>query len=306
MGALALALVAASCWGLGDFVAGLQARARSAAAVVALSQLVGLAILVGVVAIATPPAPTAEDAVAAAIAGLAVAAAMVALYHGLATGPMSVVAPLSATGAGLAAIVSLVDGDRPAAAQLAGMAVALIGVIVVTSRAEHGGGVTRPAIGGGDRQSAQPGAGGGRPGARPAIGGGVALGVVAAISFGVYYVAMERAAAGGVLQALTIARAAGVCGLALLLLGASKGRRSRRSPGGLWPLVAIGLLDMAANAGYALASTLGSLGVVAVLASLYPAVTVLLAAALLREEMPALRVAGAIGVFAGVALMVAG
>ncbi|MCD6726057.1 MAG: DMT family transporter [Solirubrobacteraceae bacterium] len=283
MGALALALVAASCWGLGDFVAGLQARARSAAAVVALSQLVGLAILVGVVAIATPPAPSGEDAVAAAIAGLAVAAAMVALYHGLATGPMSVVAPLSATGAGLAAIVSLVDGDRPAAAQLAGMAVALIGVIVITSRAEHGGGVTRPVV-----------------------GGGVALGVVAAISFGVYYVAMERAAAGGVLQALTIARAAGVCGLALLLLGASKGRRPRRSPGGLWPLIAIGLLDMAANAGYALASTLGSLGVVAVLASLYPAVTVLLAAALLREKMPALRVAGAIGVFAGVALMVAG
>jgi drug/metabolite transporter (DMT)-like permease len=116
---------------------------------------------------------------------------------------------------------------------------------------------------------------------------------------------MDRAARGGVLWALVGARSADLP----LLVGAAVFARMRLPSGGaraLVPLLAVGVLDVLANGLYAWGTTLGLLSVVAVLGSLYPVATVLLARALLSERVRRVQEVGIAVVLAGVALIAAG
>ena len=214
------------------------------------------------------------------IAGACQLAGIAALYRALAIGTMSVISPISASGAAvLPVIVGVAAGERPAALQVAGMAAAFAGVALATR--------TRAA----------------RPGGSP--GEALALSAVAALGFGGFYVGMDAAAdSADPLGALLIARiAAGAALLAVLV--AARPRLGGSAPD-LPALALIGLLDVGANACFALGTETGLLSVVAVLASLYPVGTVVLARAVLGERLAAVQAVGVTVALAGVALIAAG
>jgi drug/metabolite transporter (DMT)-like permease len=248
--------------------------------VLVVSQAAGLAGLVVLVAARGEGPPPVGDLWPAAAAGAAGAAALGAFYHGLAIGTMSIVAPISATGAAIPVAVGLAGGDRPSALQSAGVAVAVVGVVLASREIDESG--ARPERA---RRS-------------------VALALVAAVGFGSFFVGMNRAADADVFWALLVARSTSV-----LLAGAAVAalRPAFAVPRGRLPALAlVGALDVSANALYAWASTEGLLSLVAVLGSLYPVVTVVLARAVLREQVRPIQDLGIVAALLGVGLIAGG
>lgn len=278
--AFALGLGSSLCWGLADFLGGLQSRRHPLAAVMLVSQAAGLAGIAVLVVALGQDAPAFRHLLPAALAGAAGAIALAAFYRALAIGTMSIVAPISATGAALPVVVGVAGGERPGALQLAGMAAAVVGV-VLASREE-------------DEQGRTP------ENARLSV----ALALFAALGFGTFFVAMDAAADADVGWAMLVARCASV---GLLLLAAAV-LRPRLGVGvtALAPLVAVGVLDATANGLYAWGTTKGLLSVVAVLGALYPVTTVLLARGLLRERVRRIQELGIVAALAGVVLIAAG
>lgn len=279
MGALVLALAASLSWGLGDFLGGLASRRVAVATVLALSQGVGLAAVTVGVAVSGAAPPGATELAAACAAGVGGAVGLAALYRGLAIGAMGVVAPISATAAVLPFTVGLATGDRPSAIQLGGVALALMGVVLV---------------------SREP-AGRELPATRAA---GVGLALLAAAGFGTYFVLLDVAADGGAGWAVLGARGTSTVLAvgAVLVLSAPL-----RAPRPLLPAIAlVGLFDVGANVLFGLAASRGLVSVVSVLASLYPVVTVALARLVLGERLAAGQRLGAAAALAGAALVTAG
>jgi drug/metabolite transporter (DMT)-like permease len=277
---IGLAFASSLCWGVADFSGGLLARRIALLAVLLLSQASALAVALGLVAVAGGAAPSAASLAWAAGAGALGCAALAAFYRGLAIGTMSIVAPISATGAIVPVVVGVVRGERPGALQLVGIAVALGGIVLAAR--EPAGVVPARA-------------------ARASIG----LALVAALGFGSFFVGIDRATDGASTAWVTLAvRGAEVILLCLAALALRPPLpRARRD---LWPLPAVGLLDVTANAFYALATTKGLLSVVAVVGSLYPAVTVVLARAVLRERVTRAQEVGVVATLAGVVAISAG
>src|SRR4051794_16324846 len=122
MAAVLLALAASGCWGLADFAGGLKSRTIAVPVVLLLVEGTGLAIVLAVVVVTGEPLPGTRAILASLGAGAAGATALGCFYRALATGTLSVVAPISATGGGLAAVVGGLPGDAPPAAGSAGRA----------------------------------------------------------------------------------------------------------------------------------------------------------------------------------------
>jgi drug/metabolite transporter (DMT)-like permease len=278
--AVALSLAASLSWGAADFLGGVSARRHPLWAVVVLSQLAGLALaLVLVVAFAGPP-PAAGRLALAAAAGVAGAVAIAAFYRALAIGTMSVVAPVVATSAVIPVLAGLAAGERPARLQVVGIALALVGVVLAARERSE------------SRAS------------RARLARSVALALVAAIGLGILLVGLQVAGEGGPLWALLAARAASV--LALVVATLVVRPRLAVRPAALPSLLVLGVLDTGANALFVLATGEGLRSVVAVLASLYPVVTVLLARVLLGERLAGLQAAGVGLALTGVAALAAG
>jgi len=280
--AAALALASSLSWGLSDFLGGLQSRRHPLLAVLVLSQGFALVVLAAAV---MAGAPTEHDAAATAWAagsGVLGVAGLTAFYRALAIGTMSIVAPLSATGAVIPVLVGLASGERPRAVQVVGIALAMVGVVLA------------------GREAAEPDAQ-----ARRTARIAVLLALLAAVGFGSFFVGIERAQrSGDVAWVLLAARAPEV----LLLVAACVIRRPRlRSTAGAFgAIAAIGVFDLLANLLFVLASARGLLSVVGVLGALYPAVTVLLARALLHERLTPTQDAGVLVTLAGVVALAAG
>jgi drug/metabolite transporter (DMT)-like permease len=246
-----------------------------------VSQAAGLIALLAVVAVRMTPPPAVIDLLPAVAAGALGALALTAFYRALAIGTMSVVAPVSATGALVPVTVGLLAGDRPGRIQLAGIAAAVIGVILASRELDESSGKAPES-------------------SRTSIG----LALVAALGFGAFFVGMDAAAGADVLWALVASRTASV---ALLAVGVLALRPSLRLGGrGAAALVGVGALDVSANGLYAAASTAGLLSLVSVLGSLYPVVTVLLARAVLDERVRPVQAVGIVAAMAGVAMIAAG
>ena len=276
MTAIALALGAGVAWGAGDFLGGLGARRIATLTVLAVSAPIGLLAVAVWVVVDGEPAPPAATVALAAGAGVAGIVGLGALYRGMAVGAMAVVAPISAAAAVVPVVVGLAVGDRPSAPQLAGMAVVLVGVALASR--ETGEGTRR-------------------------LAAGVPLALLAACGFGLYFVLIDPAADDGAAWAVLVARSASTA----VAVTAALARRSGLPRGGDLPLLAvIGVCDVAANVMLAVALTQGLVGLVSVLASLYPAVTVLLARALLGERVARAQRAGVALALGGVALIAAG
>ena len=283
--AVALGLGSSLCWGLADFFGGLQSRKRAMLAVLLVSQGVALLLLLPFALALAGEGPSASAVGWAALGGCAGVVALAAFYRGLAIGTMSVVAPISATGAAVPVLVGLAEGERPGALQVAGMLAALVGVILASRECE-------PAEGAGAEH---------RAAGRAAVG----LALVAAVGFGTFFVGVDRASATAeVPWVIVISRS---CSLVLVLIAVLIARpQLPREPANLAALGIIGVLDLGANGLFAVATTEGLLSVVAVLGSLYPAVTVVLARFVLAERVSRLQELGVALTLAGVVAISAG
>jgi drug/metabolite transporter (DMT)-like permease len=276
--AILLALSASLAWGFADFGAGVGSRRLPVFVVALVIQSAGLVVAGIAVAITGDPLPSWRQVAWAAFAGLVGVGGLAAFYRGLAVGSMGIVGPISTTAAIVPLVYGLARGERPSALQAAGVALAVLGV--VGASLEH-------------VPETQ----------RRRIGTGVGLALLAAAGFGCSLIGLSRAAPGGIAWAVWIMRIVAVpCMLALALaLGAQ--RPSRR----LWPLlVGVGIGDTGATLLYAAATTRGLLSVVAVLASLYPVVIVVLARTVLGERIARPQLLGVAVALAGVALISAG
>lgn len=284
--AVLLALLASALWGTSDFLGGTATRRLPVASVVGVSQLVALVGLVPV-AVALGALTQERDYLLPGVAaGLLGMMALGAFYVALSIGTMGVVAPIAALGVVVPVGVGLAQGERPTALQVIGIVLAITGVVLASG----------PEL-----------SGRGRGGLLPLL-----LAAGAALGFGgvLALVAIGAAAgsSGSVVMVLLTMRLTSVLVLTALLLGFARSRGvelSVRRPD-LPVLVTIGTFDVAANGAYAVASQTDLVSVTAVLASLYPVVTVLLARRRLEERLSALQLVGVAGALAGVVVLAAG
>ncbi|MCW2925511.1 MAG: hypothetical protein JWM98_2915 [Thermoleophilia bacterium] len=286
-----LALCSSLLWGSGDFLGGRASRRHGVLRVLAWSQLatttlVWLAVAVGVAAMGLEV--DGRSLLVAACGGVAGIVALACFYAALARGPMAVVPPIAATGVALPVAVGLVTGSTPSGIAIAGIVVAVVGVVLasVGEGAADADGVTAARI------------------APRTLG----LSLVAACGFGVIFVALDSAAgdtAGSALVATAGARL-GSCTVIAAAVLATRMRPWRDiGPRDALAFAGIGLLDTGANLLFAIAAALGELELVAVLGSLYPAVTSGLAHVVLGERLGRVQLLGVVLALAGVVLIAA-
>lgn len=279
-----LAVLSAASFGAADFLGGLASRRTSPLRVVAVSQLYALVLIVALLTAFPPATYTIADFGWGAAAGMSGGAGLVALYRGLARARMGVVAPVTAgVGAIVPALFGLATGDRPSAAASLGVLIALTAIFIV-SRTPRGSAGDTP---------------------RARIGSkGMPEALAAGIGFGAFFILLSQAAPDSGVWPLVGARGASLA-LLWMLLSALPGTVSIREETNYLVLGA-GLLDIIANALFLYATRGGLLVLVAVLSSLYPAATVLLARVVLHERLTRYQVGGVALAVIGIALMAAG
>jgi drug/metabolite transporter (DMT)-like permease len=306
--AVVLALCSSLSWGSADYLGGLSARRASLWAVIATSQAVGLAAIAAVVAVSGHPWPGWHAVWPVVLGGMAGAVSIATFYTALAIGTMSIVAPISATSAAIPLLVGLAAGERPSAVQYVGMALAAAGVVLAArepSRTSEAIGVGalpgEPAV-----EAPPPRAHGGADGASRTARQrrAVLLALVAAVGIGLMLLGYDASARYDALWATLGGRASSACSFAVLLLAMRPRLTLQRAV--VPALVAVGVLDTTANLLFALATTQGYLSIVAVLGSVYPVVTVVLAYLLLHERIVRLQQVGVVSTLVGVALIAAG
>jgi len=271
-----LALAAAVSFGTADFFGGASTRRSAALSVMAISAPVGVLLML-VVALLLPGAPTAAGLAWGAAAGLCGALGVIVFYTALAAGPMSVVAPLSALSSALVPVcAAFVTGERLVPRALVGavLCLAAIGLVSVERKT-------------GERRSG------------PARG--ILLAVLSGLGFGLFFVLSRHADAATGLWPLVTARLSWVVVVAVAAAGGAVRLTRDRLTVGL--AVLSGLLDAGGNALYLVAARGGTMTLAAVLTSLYPAVTVLLARVTYGELLRGVQKIGLLLAGAGVALL---
>lgn len=277
-----LALLSSAVWGTADFVGGLWAKRFHPVKVVALSQLGGLcaAVVFFVVVGLTGTHGSSSWTTWAswgACAGLSGAIGLMSLYAALSSGTMGVVSPITALGAVVPVVLGLMRGDAWTSAIGVGLVVALIGA-VLASGPELSGDVGR----------------------RPVV-----LACVAAVAFGLSLYCMD----GGARHDLSGSMLAMRCGSLSMLLPTLFAVRSRGlareplTPRDVLVLPLLGVGDLTANLLFAAASAKGQVSIVAVLGSLYPVATLVLARVVLAERLRAVQLVGVALTVVGVVLV---
>lgn len=222
---------------------------------VLLSQVVGLALAIGIAVLRAESFPAGPDLLLSVVAGGLGGIGITSLYRGLAVGRMGIVAPVTGV---LAALIPVSAGiileGLPRDIVLAGIVLAIVAVVLVSRVADEGGGRS-----------------------------GLTEALVAGVAIGLFGVVISQLSDGIVFSALSVIRATqSVLVVAVVLITRSAWRLPRAS---LLPIVVVGVLDMAGNSLYLLAVQAGALAVASVLSSLYPVATVILAAIVLRERV---------------------
>ena len=265
-----LAFTSAMVFGVGDFLGGMAARRLRALVVASWSQLVGLVGILALVLVVLPPAePAFADVAWGAAAGVVGAVGLLLLYTALATGPMSVAAPITAVFSAMVPVAAgLVLGERPSLLAAAGIALALPAIVMIAQGEEPTGTPHRARATVHDLL--------------PAFGAG--------IGFGLFFVFLQRTSSGAGLWPLVGARSVSM--VALFALALVTPGRVGLVPGTRRLVIACGICDAGANALYLTAVNRGLLSVIAVLAALYPASTVVLARVVLKERMRAVQLVG--------------
>ncbi|MDX1995002.1 MAG: DMT family transporter [bacterium] len=273
LAAILFGLASAASWGAGDFSGGVASKRASAFSVVIASQIVGVVLFLVLALLTREPFPPTVALLWAAGGGVIGAFGLVALYTALSRGAMGTAAPVAAVmTAAVPVLVGFALEGLPEGIRLLGFTLALIGVWLVSQ------------AGGFELKN-------------------LALPLFAGLCFGTYIVFLERAGEEQVLWPLFGARCVSVL---VLLIIATLLRQPRFPSLTLLPLTSlVGVLDAGGNAFLVLAAQAGRLDVAAVLSSLYPASTVLLAWLLLRETLGRLQLIGMAAVLVAILLIAA-
>jgi drug/metabolite transporter (DMT)-like permease len=276
-----LALMSSAVWGTSDFIGGLISRRLPTYLVVVTSQTAGL-VAVTVSALVTGGfGEPLGWVVPAVVAGASLAVGLLMFYTALATGPMGIVSPITALAVLVPMSFGLARGDSLSVVTSIGIVVALAGAVCASGPELRGSAHARPIV----------------------------LAVLSAALFGVAMLFLAQGAKADPVMSLWGMRAVSVAGLAGGLLFVADRRALfqvsvRRRDVSL--IVLAGLGDSGANLLFQLASLRGYLSVVSVLASLYPAMTVLLARVVLQQRLRRGQLLGVLATLGGVALVSAG
>ena len=257
-----LSLSAAATWGAADFSGGIATRRSAVFGVVAIAHTAGLVFMMALAVLFREAIPGTAALAWALCAGIVGGAGLACLYRALAVGKMGLNAPLSSVIAALVPLTfSLFSEGVPHAWRMVGFAVALVSIWLIASQSS--------AAGGSD---------------------GIGLAVGAGVGLGGFLLLIKFAGSTAVFWPLVVARA-GSLGLMLtiIFIGRAEWRSAMESL--RWVLLA-GFLDTGANALYVAATQTGSLAVAAVLSSLYPASTIVLARLVLKERWSRLQSVG--------------
>lgn len=246
-------------WGAADFTGGLASRRTGAYRTVLYGEIVGLFFILFAVGVTGETRPAWSALGLAGAAGAIGTTGLLMLYHALTIGKMSIATPVSAL---MAAAIPVLAGTLmegfPGWLTFLGFGLSLAAIWLI-SREEGNDSHILVHI------------------------GELRLPLLAGIGFGTYFILMHRAAQSATFWPMLASRSGGAI---LMLLYMTLRRESWRVTGGAWPYIVLNsLLDAGGNAMYLLAAQGGRMDVAAVLSSLYPAGTVLLAALLLRERV---------------------
>ena len=277
---ITLAVGSAAAWGCGDFLSGLMSRRLPLLTVLFVTQAAGVPLMFVAALLSGIPADWSFVPLGclAALGGLT---GLGALFRGMSVGAMSLVAPLSATGAAIPIVVGLATGEAPTVPQGIGVLMALVGVMLASRPADEPGSTRRTTL-----------------------AAGAGYGLIAALGFGAFYVVLRAATAqagGDPYWPVVAARTTGT----VILLGIAAAVRPSLavSPTNLGTLVVAGALDVGANALYAAASATGIGPLAAVLSSLFPITTIALARLFLHERLARTQSLGVLSALGGVALI---
>lgn len=278
MTAVLLALLTALCYGVANYAGALVTRAFSLGGVLLVGQVVGVVGAAVLLAVRGGAAPDGGPLLLGALAGVCNAAALAALYAAAAAGPISIVAPIGATGAVVPVAVALLTGERPAVLQLVGIPLAVVGVALAAARESGGAAQASPRT--------------------------LLLAAGSALAFGGFLALFGAASDADPPWAVFTSRLALVVCTAVVVLG-------RRLPVAVprrgLPAVALpGVLLLVGTVSYGIATTQGLISVVAVLATLAPVVTVGLAVVVLGERLAPRQQVGVGTALVGVVLLAAG
>lgn len=272
-----LAALSALCYGAADFSGGFATRRSPLVAVLVTSQVAGALLALAFIVASGEAAPAGRDLAWGAAAGVAGAVGLALLYRGIAGGLVAIVSPAAAlVGAAIPVAFGILSGERPSPGALAGAAICLPAILLLSwERGSHA-----------DRR---------------ALRSALAHALLSGAFIGLFFIALARSSPGSGLWPVLTARGASI---ALLAVAALLSRQPLAVSGaGALPTLVAGVADMAANVLFLLATRAGLLSLAVIVASLYPAPTVLLARVFFREHIPPVRALGLALAVAGIALI---
>ncbi|WP_406660605.1 DMT family transporter [Methanolobus sp. ZRKC3] len=249
-------LISAAFWGAGDFSGGVATKKHEVLSVATIAQIIGLLILSLVALTLGENTPSIENIMWGAAAGISGGIGILALYHALSIEKMGVVAPVTAVSSALVPVVfGMMSEGIPASIQILGFFFALIGVWLI-SREDSDSAIHLSRL---------------------------KLPLIAGFGFGFFMILIDQLNGTGILWPLVGARVASIS--MFLLAGVYKGGMQMPEMKHLPLIILAGICDSGGNVFYTLAAQAGRIDIAAVLSSLYPAATVLLAWIFLRERL---------------------
>ena len=267
-------ILSAATWGAADFIGGLASKRTSPYRVLFLGALAGLVPFFGLAVLTRELIPPVRDMLWAGLASLLGLGGLIFLYRALASGQMTIAAPVSAVFAGLIPVVfAFFTEGLPSVTTLTGFLLAFISVWLISqSDGKH----IRFSI------------------------SDLRLPLISGLFFGLYFIAIHQATLNAFFWPLVSARSTGLIALGSFAL---LSRQPVMPPRDLWgPVILNGILDIGGNGFYVLAARTGRLDVAAVLGALYPASTVLLAWMFLKERISWIQTVGILFAFAAIIL----
>jgi drug/metabolite transporter (DMT)-like permease len=286
-------LTGALVYGAADFFGGLAARRINPMLVTGIAALTGLVLLLAVGLPVFGGVWSPDAILLGSLSGVAGAVAIALLYASLAIGPMSILSPLTAVVSAIVPLVwGLVGGERLGVLGYVALGLALVAVVLVGFVPSGSGELVRGAV-------------------RPTLRG-VLMGVGAGAAIGVFLVLLDASPDDSgvvplilnrVVNAVIVFAAVGV----VALLARRRGTRMQPlTRAALMLTLACGVLDVTANALLLIGVRIGDLSVMAVLAALYPAGTIILAAVVLKERIAVLQYVGLVLAIAAAAMLALG
>ena len=269
-------ILSAATWGAGDFAGGLSSRKIGAYRAVFYADFIGLLILAVAYFVYREPFPSTTGWINSLLAGALGSFGLLILYHSLSIGQMSIAAPVSALFAGLLpVIVGAITEGLPSAIQLIGFVLALAAIWLI-SQGDGKFHISRLSD--------------------------LRFPILAGVGFGSYFIFIHNAAGdpNSFLWPMIISRAAGTVLVFFMVFARRETFAVPHDTRGLVLLNAT--LDLMGNFFYILASKTGRLDIAAVLSSLYPGSTVILAWLLLKEHLSRMQLVGIVFALAAIFL----